>query len=240
MMSRIALALFFIGFLIQESFPFIVAVIGVIVVAYALYFFRTRIRNFYGRIEQRFLTNLNERETVNRPKIHTPWDSHLSTFELSSTLPFIGQTLAEAGLREKFGINIAIIKRGDLTINLPDRFQRLYPNDLVSIIGTDHQLGLFSHFIEKERRRADLKDIKDTEVALHQFTITASCSLVGKDIRNSAIREQTQGLVVGIERKGRRILNPESDLIFEPNDTVWMVAVEKQLQKFLQQNHLVD
>jgi CPA2 family monovalent cation:H+ antiporter-2 len=48
--------------------------------------------------------------------------------------------------------------------------------------------------------------------------------LRGKSIRGSAIRENTKGLVVGIERNGERILNPSSDTIFEWGDIVWLVG----------------
>ena len=64
------------------------------------------------------------------------------------------------------------------------------------------------------------------------------CILVGKTIRNSSIRELTNGLVVGVERNGKRLLNPESNLEFQHGDTVWMVAEEQKLQTFLKQNDL--
>jgi CPA2 family monovalent cation:H+ antiporter-2 len=35
------------------------------------------------------------------------------------------------------------------------------------------------------------------------------------------------GLVVGIERKGRRILNPESTEVIEKDDLLWIVGDEK-------------
>jgi len=134
MLARIALALFFIGFLINLSFSILVAITGVIVVTFFLYFFRKKIKGLYSKIELRFLSNLNERVVASRPKIRTPWDSHLSTIELSPGLPFIGKTLVEAELREKFGINIASIKRGNIMIYVPNRNEKLFPGDLLSII----------------------------------------------------------------------------------------------------------
>jgi len=72
-------------------------------------------------------------------------------------------------------------------------------------------------------------------ISLHHFTISKNSALVGRSIRESGIRERTQGLVVGIERNGERILNPESDVIFEPEDKVWLVANEKRIQRIIKE-----
>lgn len=239
MVSRIVLAIFFVGFLFQRLYSPFVAAVGITVTCAIVYLFRRRIRNFYAKIEKRFLSNLNEREYSKRPKIQTPWDSHITEFEFSSVSPFIGLTLNEIQLREKFGVNIAAIHRGDLVINVPARFERIYPNDVVLLIGTDDQLKKFNEFMNSG---TDVNDIVNagSDVALHQFTVNESCVLVGQTIRNSSIRELTNGLVVGVERNAKRILNPESDLVFMSGDTVWMVAEVEKLQTFLKQNDLTD
>lgn len=237
MLSRIFLAIFFVGFLFQRLFTPYAALAGITATCLIVLLFRRKIRSFYGKIEQRFLSNLNERETSKRARIQTPWDSHLTDYELNANLPFIGQTLNEAGLREKFGINVASIKRGEIIINVPSRYERLFPNDVLSLIGTDEQLNRFTDFMNACLLEAD-PVIPESNVSLHQFSINPDCILIGKTIRTSSIRELTNGLVVGVERNGKRILNPESDLGFQLGDTVWMVAEEEKLQLFLTQNDL--
>jgi monovalent cation:H+ antiporter-2, CPA2 family len=115
----------------------------------------------------------------------------------------------------------------------------LYPNDILSLIGSDQQLTNFMDYMGaclQEKVNGE----HESSVALHQFQIDGSCDLVGKTIRSSAIRELSNGLVVGVERNGKRLLNPESDFEFQPNDTVWMVADESKLMDFLKQNDLVQ
>jgi CPA2 family monovalent cation:H+ antiporter-2 len=41
--------------------------------------------------------------------------------------------------------------------------------------------------------------------------------------------------VVGIERNGQRIINPESDLSFEENDKVWLVGNEKRIMVLIKE-----
>ena len=53
--------------------------------------------------------------------------------------------------------------------------------------------------------------------------------LAGKSIRDSKIREQLNGLVMGIERGNTRILNPSPDTILEPDDLLLMVGKEDVL-----------
>ncbi|MBC7749145.1 MAG: TrkA C-terminal domain-containing protein, partial [Methylotenera sp.] len=55
---------------------------------------------------------------------------------------------------------------------------------------------------------------------------------IGATIRDSQLREKTNALIVGIERSGRRILNPESNMILEKNDILWVVGSKKLLTTF--------
>ncbi|HET9488101.1 MAG TPA: TrkA C-terminal domain-containing protein, partial [Chryseosolibacter sp.] len=65
------------------------------------------------------------------------------------------------------------------------------------------------------------------------LTITKDSRLFKKTIRKSGLREQARALVVGLERNGERLLNPDSSLILEENDIVWVVCNNEKLEKFL-------
>jgi len=57
-------------------------------------------------------------------------------------------------------------------------------------------------------------------------------------IRESRVREKTQGLIVGIERKGTRILNPDSTTFFHPGDVIWLAGNTKLIKEFQRENRL--
>lgn len=231
MISRLVLALFYLGFLFQTMYSAWVALAGVLITTLFLVAFRNRIQKFYSKIELRFLSNLNQREAELNlvTSIETPWDSHMALIELHAGLPFIGMPLMESKLRETFGINIAVIRRDGMIINVPNRDERLYPNDVLSVIGTDEQLRKFEEYIVSSLQKT-VEPTFQTEISLHHFTIGQLSDFIGKSIRETAIREVTHGLVVGVERNGERLLNPESDLVFELYDTVWLVGNEKRIQ----------
>lgn len=232
---RISLGILFIGLLFGIFFSTLYAIAGVTAAILFLVVFRKKIQHFYLKIEQRFVSNLNERENHNKEKLLSPWDSHMTTIDLHPALPFIGKPLLEARLREQFGVNIAVIKRGDQIINVPGRNEKLYPNDKVTLIGTDSDLLKFKNFVEQEIKNFIVVD-SGHEVSLHHFTITENSPLVNKSIQESTLREQTKGLVVGIEREGQRILNPDSHLILQLNDTVWLVGDEKRIKVLLRES----
>jgi CPA2 family monovalent cation:H+ antiporter-2 len=226
-LARIALAIFYIGFLFGRIFSPLTALSGVVITLVIIVLFRSRIQQFYGKIEQRFLTNLHQNEAVGTQSVLTPWDTHLASFELSSFSPLVGKTLMELQLREAFGVNVAAIERGEMIINVPERSERLYPNDKLSVIGTDEQLRQFKRYLDIPESMASSAR---KAVSLDHFTIHEGSHLIGQSIRASKIREQTKGLVVGVERQGDRILNPESDLVFEQEDKLWIVGDERRIQ----------
>ncbi|MDZ4752321.1 MAG: cation:proton antiporter [Flavobacteriales bacterium] len=227
---RIGLSIFLIGLLFNTFYSPIEAFVGVIITCLILFLLRGRIQAYYDRIERRFMTNLNSRDNAKRSELNVlaPWDSHIATFEMHPAMSIIGKPLFDLKLRERFGINVAVVKRGDIVINVPDRFERIYPNDVVSFIGTDVQLNKFREEMDEEVTSFEIPKESKT-VSLQHFTIDESSFLIGKSIRNSGIRELTKGLIVGIEREGDRFLNPESNFILQANDTLWMVGDQKRI-----------
>jgi CPA2 family monovalent cation:H+ antiporter-2 len=167
-----------------------------------------------------------------------PWDSHITSFELNAKSPFIGKTLAKIKLREIFGVNIVAIQRGDFMITVPGRENHLYPGDKISVIGTDEQLEKFKAHLESTTSVSP-DDENQQNISLHHFAINKKSELLGKTIRSSEIRERSQGLVVGIERNGERILNPESDVVFEINDKVWIVGNETLIQGIIKKSEIL-
>ena len=73
--------------------------------------------------------------------------------------------------------------------------------------------------------------VADADIVLLQLELNEE-EFIGKNIKNSQLREKTNGLIVGVERNGKRILNPESNMILEKNDILWVVGSKKLLNNF--------
>ncbi len=231
---RFVLTLFYLGFLLDNFFSPLVAFVAfsVSVIIYSI--FPKKLNQQYHRIEEHFLRNLNEREIVKSKRSRsdlTPWEGHMTTFDIAKESNIAGKTLLELQLREQMGVNVAFIKRGEITINIPSRNERLFPGDELCVIGTDSQVDDFKKYLEQNE--IDLPDDqRSPEIVLQQLELQNQ-DIIGKSIRQSQIRENTQGLVVGIERKGKRILNPDSHIILEKDDILWIVGEKKLLAKLV-------
>lgn len=230
--ARNILAVLLVGFLLRELYPFWTAVAGTIMVMVVVgVIFRQRLQKFYQRIEDRFLANLHEKEMLELQKRQShlsPWDAHLVHYNISPHAPFIGHTLEQLQWREQYGINIAFIERGNKTLYAPARTEHIFPFDTIGVIGTDQQLQEFGKIIVAYE--ANFPAEKET-VELETIIVDEHNRLKGKTIRESGIREETDGLVVGIERGGDRILNPSSQTILEWGDILWIVGNRRKIRK---------
>ena len=244
---RIVLGALIIGFWVDRLFSTTAAIIVVVpIFIIILVIFSKRIQRFYQRIEGRFLYNLNARDIAAEEKTKTdneaaqsdfapqadlsPWDAHMINLQVPQHAVYAGKMLVDLAWREQYGINIAYIKRGDILIYAPGRHNMLLPFDNVGIIATDDQMQEFTKMFDATKDD-EAADHNLSDIILQKVTVNEHTKLRGKTIRDSNIREQTNGLVVGIERNKLRILNPDSNTVFEWGDIVWIVGERKKIQK---------
>lgn len=237
---RVLIAVVVVGFMVDRLYSGLIAFVVVTPVAIiVLVVFSKKIQGFYNRIHSRFIDNLNEREReateVNGDPnaALSPWDAHLADFEVYQNAPFVGVPLQELSWREKYGINIAFIKRGEKIIYAPSAKEKLYPMDALGIIGTDQQLKQFKPVMDAVEEPSGTQTEDTDNIALQKIVVDEHTLLRGKTIRESGIREKTSGLVVGIERDGKRILNPDSFTVFEWNDVIWIVGDRRKIQELV-------
>jgi CPA2 family monovalent cation:H+ antiporter-2 len=234
---RIILGIVFIGLFINLLYSAFIAVfIALAAAAFVMIYFRKRLQSFYSSVEERFMKNLRQREEAEKKKLTDdiiPWDGHIAEFILPPESKLIGKSLKDLAIREKYGVNIALIERGKLTIATPSRDEVLYPGDVISVIGTDEQLAHIKPLIESEEISEKDHWDEGEPLVLRRVTVHNRLFLNGMTIRSSGIREDAKALVVGIERNGERILNPDSSHIFEDGDTVFLVGNDKLIKRFL-------
>lgn len=232
---RMGLAVFLVGFFVNQFFSIAVALMVTVGILVLLLVFHRRLQSFYIKIEERFFSNFNERETrvgsINK-QVLAPWDAHLAVINIQPTSPAIGKTLLELAIRERFGANIALIKRGKQQYAAPGKDERLYPGDVVTVIGTDEQISQLNRFLEEEDSSIEEKLMPAHDIVLRRYMVKKGTPLCNKSIREAGIREQSQGMILGIERGGQRILNPESTTVLQEGDIIWVAGGDKKLSAF--------
>lgn len=232
--GRALLAIFLLGFIVAQFtsalVTFILAV-GLSIIAALLGF-----KNFsktYAWFETQFLHHLNEKDKarVTNEKeypILAPWDAHLATLDVHPNSSIVGRKLSEIGIRESFGVTIAMIERGSQKILAPGRDDILMAFDRVSVIGNDDQVSTFKEIISKNSDMYNGANI--TNFGLKSVFMSGQNSFIGKNIRESGIREATDGLVVGLERAGQRILNPDASELILDGDLLWIVGNTEKIK----------
>lgn len=235
---RFVIAFVIMGFLVHNIVSSLWAFVLFSVSIVILVFNYRKLQSINSLIERRFISNLNEKEQLDKKDsgIHlSPWDAHITSFSVSPDFRGVGMTLMELKLREEYGVNIAMIKRGAFTIQAPDRQERIYPEDTLYVIGTDDQVVAFKRYLDFCSPNRARTILPEDELTLQRIEITSDSVLAGKTIKESAIRERTKGLVVGIERNGERILNPESSVLILEGDLLWIVGNTRRIM-VLQKN----
>lgn len=225
---RIVVGTLLVSFIMGLFFePYIAIGSSFFIIFMASVFFRGIFGKFYSNIEKKFFDNLNEKEREelekkkNKPEL-APWDAVLSEFSLSPNSSLVGKTLLQSKLKEKFGITIALIERGDRRFIAPGRDFILMSHDLLHLIGKEEDLLNAKEFIEISSH--EINQHTDLHYGLLPMLLTDDSPYVNKTIRDCRLRENIDGLIVGLERDGKRYLSPDSSIILEPQDMLWVVG----------------
>lgn len=235
-LSRVLIAILLMAFLLNSFFSTQIAFIvagGIMILGFAIFY--QMLQRFYHKIEDRFLQNLNARQlegSGKSKKILLPWDAHFAFLEVSPDSNMIGKSLQELKIRENFGINVVLIERGSKTIHLPRPTEVLYPCDRIEVIGTDDQLDVFRSHIEVSAN-GDVYMAHEDHIVLERVEVKTQYNIRGKTIRDSQIREKTLGMIVGLERNGERILNPDSSMVIENQDVLWIAGDRDLIKDFI-------
>jgi monovalent cation:H+ antiporter-2, CPA2 family len=224
---RILVALILLGAIIGQ-FASIRTASGIMLVilgAVAVLFSRHS-EPLYQSIEKRFLDNLNEKEREEvardaRPAL-APWDATLAEFVVSPHSPLVAQSLEDSAFKENTGTIIAMIDRGGKKILAPGRAATLLPFDRVSVIGNDEQLVMARSKLEVDSPPFD--SAGDRPFGLASLFLPEGSRFSGKSIRECGLREELDGLIVGVERGNERTLNPDSSVILQGGDRLWIVG----------------
>ena len=227
---RILIAIVYIGLLLNIFFSPKTALVAFVVAIILYFLFQKRLNHQYHKIENHFLSNLNDREISKAKRSRSdlsPWDGHMAVFDIAAESNIAGETLKKLQLREQLGINIASIKRGEITIHIPDANERIFPGDEVFVIGNDAQVQEFKKYLDQHEIEAT-PEVREPDIVLRQIELK-NHEFIGKSIKESKLREKTKGLVVGIEKRGQRFMNPESNILLEKDDILWIVGDKKLL-----------
>ncbi len=211
----------------QSAAAMIAAVILVLVTLIIITLLPTPLRKRINNIEKRFINNINERE--NRRTGHENnlvSDLHLAYMKVGHDCPFIGDRLRNLDLRSRYGVNLVNIQRGSKLYAVPSGEMRIFPGDVLGVIGTEEQIQRMLPLVEaqKETGEAAIPDVK-----LLHFAVADNASIIGERLENARLREDYGALLIAVQRGEDNYISPTPDLVFKLGDILWIVGNAKQL-----------
>ena len=155
-------------------------------------------------------------------------DIHISEFEVPEDSTWCGKTLRDLHLRQRFGIDLSSIRRGQHRLNIPDGKMMIFPGDRLQVIGNDDQLQKFNQSLQSDLLPEDL-EIEKREMRLRQLIISGSSEFLGKSLIDSGIRSKYSCMVVGLEEGRENLTHVSPNYVFQKGDIIWLVGEEENL-----------
>ena len=159
-------------------------------------------------------------------------DIHIAEFEVPSDSLWMGQTLKQLNLGQKYGIHVSSILRGGRRINIPDGDYIIFPNDVLQVIGSDQQFTVFRDAMERERFGED-SELEMREMKLRQLIIGSDSPFIGKTLIESGIRDLYSCMVVGLEEGKESLSAFRPNRRFQEGDIIWVVGEQEALDALL-------
>ncbi|MBR2378798.1 MAG: TrkA C-terminal domain-containing protein, partial [Bacteroidaceae bacterium] len=217
---------FVIGFLLSV-YSYVGMIIGVVIFILMMKTFSKDIQKQFRRLEKGFFDNLNQRER-SKKGIDLIHDLHIARMTLHEESDLAGVRLADSNLRKKYGVNLVSILRGTRRINIPGGDVRLFPGDVLGVIGTEEQISKFLPAVECGEAVAC--DGTSEEVTYTYITINEQSAWIGKSTAELGLRNIYHCLLVGIERGIDTFLQPDGTIKIEANDILWVAGEQPSIK----------
>ncbi|MES2998755.1 MAG: cation:proton antiporter [Pseudomonadota bacterium] len=175
------------------------------------------LQKFYPWLEKRFLANIKTPTLQEASKDELlSWGTNVKGSNISSNYYFINKTLEELNLHQQFGIHVIALYRGTKIILAPKHQEKIRLYDKLFILGSDEQIDAFSQLLQANIYQEELELYNYFE--LKTFLLDKTHPFVGLTIEKAMEENQMEGIILGLERKGVRELNPNKDIVLQKDD----------------------
>ena len=192
---------------------------------------------FYKRIEDRFMDNLNKRQSMQVftiPEILQE-NCHLQKMTLSPDSQYSGKIIKDTDFRDNYNVSVVSVERGKQVVELPKSDFQLFPFDKITFVGHEDHLRLLQPKVEVFDEQL-IPEREESEVEMYKVEVEPNSPFIGVALMDSGLADQYEAMVIAIERDGQFILNPSARIIFQPADLVWFVA-QKERAEVLMKMH---
>lgn len=207
----------------------------------------------YLQVEARFLANFNER-LLHRDEGaagESDWldeQIFLERYTVPEGAVVIGQSLQDLNWGRAYGAYAVKIIRGKNHLNIPSGKERLQAGDIVYLLGESkpmenvcRALGVTPAQPMQTLRSFIAGQSEDETRQLYcvAFRVERDSPLAHSSIRDSGIREQLGGFLLGLQRGKLPIIRPDINMPLRPDDFIWVLG-SRQMATLLTRRGLLD
>lgn len=225
---RVIVGILFIGYVCNWLYSTIAAALVVVfVLLICILFLSKRVKKRLSAIESNFFNNLNERDLRRSGKnSKVVSDLHQAYMTVGAGCPFVGERIMDSNIRRKYGVNVVSIQRSQSYIPIPDGKTRIFPGDVIGVIGTDEKLEKLLPVVE-----CDLSSAAPVigEVKLRSILLTDDSPLIDRTPQQVSLRDSYDALVMAVQR-GDEFIDSNPQLVFRPGDVVWLVGDKNKIE----------
>lgn len=242
LLFRCFIALSFVGYVLATWFH-MAAGLAVVLAIFAIFVlvYSRRAIGFYYRIEDRFVTNFNQRQAQHSFRIPESLERsfYMERMTVSPYSRFVGVSLQQSQFRQRYGVNVVSIERAGVVYDLPEKEMLMMPLDRLTVIGGEEQLAAFRAVMEVEPDML-IHDHSDNELNIYRLEVKPNNPVSGICIKDSQFQSRYRSMIIAIERGDCYMLNPAADTRFAVGDVVWFVSPQDVSLKDLNAKLLTD
>ena len=207
------------------------------------------ITTYYLQLETRFFANLNQKTMEERGERDTGlWldeDYRVFDWVIPVGAAYAGRSIEDLNWGKNSSVYVIKVTKGDKTIPMPSARTILNTGDRVDVVGESRNCRAFMKTLgmsgkpELQTLRHFLESgYEDNENSLECLAIKVrgSESYVGKPIRKSGISQRGRCMILGLERDGYATFMPDSNMLIEKGDVLWIVGVDSNLRSIVVQS----
>lgn len=161
---------------------------------------------------------------------HGEWKLALSDCVLPDLADCRGRTLGELALRTRFGCTVAGVERQGVMVGNPVGDMVLYPRDKVLLLGDPGQVAAVREFLQRASGAPVASNFD--EVRMESVELPPGCGLHELTLAQAGLGKAFGLQVAGINRGGRRILNPRGEEKIFTGDRMLVLGSPDQIAAF--------
>jgi len=182
---------------------------------------------YFATVGHRLLPEVDDQTEEARPRGSRSYQFDLRVPDDSE---LVGRTIEQAGLRHLEDAFLAHLRRDREVLGPVRPSQRLDAGDILTFFGQSSRMDRLLQE-GKLARVIELNDDKDDNgevphLPLYEAVVSPESTLVGRSLKDSEFRQRFQGVVLGIHRRGQRVMGSIGRSPIEPGDLLLIEAGE--------------